>query len=100
MPSLFYFQEQEAGQSNQRIEFWWGILRKRCSQYWINLFEELKEDGHFTGDFLDKSLIQLCFMNIIQVQTTLMRNVCNLHALAILRAQARRPRETCASQLK
>ncbi|CAH1114742.1 unnamed protein product [Psylliodes chrysocephalus] len=51
---------------NQRIESWWGILRKHCSQFWMNLFEMLKEDNYFGGTFIDKSLIQFCFMELIQ----------------------------------
>nr|XP_023656881.1 uncharacterized protein LOC111838278 [Paramormyrops kingsleyae] len=51
---------------NQRIEQWWLTLRKQCVQFWLDLFEKLKEDGHFTGTFLDKSLAQFCFMNTIQ----------------------------------
>lgn len=45
------------GQStaNQRIEGWWGILRKQSAQFWINLFQTIQDDGHFPGDFLDKS---------------------------------------------
>lgn len=54
-------------QANQRIESWWSILRKHNSQFWINLFETIKDDGYFSGTFLDKSLIQYCFLNIIQV---------------------------------
>lgn len=54
--------------ANQRIESWWSILRKHCAQFWMNLFQLLKEDDHFDGSFLDKSLIQFCFMDIIQVR--------------------------------
>lgn len=53
--------------TNQRIEAWWSILRKHHSQFYINLFQELKENGLYSGSFLDKSLIQLCFMQLIQV---------------------------------
>ena len=52
---------------NQRIESWWGILRKQCIQYWMDIFKQLQYDGYFTGDFLDKNLIQFCFMEAIQV---------------------------------
>ena len=52
--------------ANQRIESWWGILRTRSAQFWINLFKTLQGDGHFSGDFLDKSLIQFCFLNLVQ----------------------------------
>lgn len=55
--------------ANQRIESWWGILRKYNSQFWMNLFQQLKEDNHFNGSALDKSLVQFCFMKIIQVST-------------------------------
>ena len=57
------------GQSvaNQCIEAWWSILRKQNAQHWMNIFSELKDDGDFTGNFIDKSLIQFCFMAIIQV---------------------------------
>ncbi|CAG9825749.1 unnamed protein product [Phaedon cochleariae] len=51
--------------SNQRIEAWWAILRKHHSQYWMNVFQVLKEDGLFSGSFLEKALVQFCFMRII-----------------------------------
>ena len=53
--------------ANQRIEAWWGVLRKECSQYWMNLLSSLKDDGNFSGDKFDKNLVQFCFMNLIQV---------------------------------
>ncbi|XP_031333807.1 uncharacterized protein LOC116176151 [Photinus pyralis] len=52
--------------TNQRIESWWSILRKHNSQFWINLFSELRNDGLFNGTFLDKSIVQYCFMDLIQ----------------------------------
>ncbi|KAL3973710.1 hypothetical protein ACER0C_024917 [Sarotherodon galilaeus] len=52
--------------ANQRIEGWWATLRKQSAQFWMNLFQSFQDDGHFTGDFLDKSLIQFCFLNLIQ----------------------------------
>ena len=57
-----------ASTSNQRIESWWGILRKEGMQNWIKLLGEMKDEGLFLGDFLDKSLMQLSFRNIIQVR--------------------------------
>jgi len=52
--------------NNQRIECWWGMLRRQNMQFWINLFEELKEED-FTGSFIDKSLVQFCFLHLVQV---------------------------------
>lgn len=63
MPPFLY----GTSQSNQRIECWWSMLRKHNAQFWINLFQGLKEDGFYTGSLIDKSLIQFCFLDIIQV---------------------------------
>ena len=52
---------------NQRIESWWCILRKCFSQYWMNFFGQLRDEGAFTGYFLDTNILQLCFMKLIQV---------------------------------
>lgn len=54
---------------NQRIEQWWGTLRKHNAQFWMTFFSMLKELGCFTGTFLDMSLIQFCFMDLIQVRS-------------------------------
>ena len=53
--------------ANQRIESWWGILRKQSVQFWMNLFKSLQDAGHFSGDALDKSLMQFCFLELVQV---------------------------------
>lgn len=53
--------------ANQRIESWWGILRKHNTQFWINFFEAMRDNLLFEGSFMDKSLIQFCFMKNIQV---------------------------------
>nr|XP_046264635.1 uncharacterized protein LOC124069481 [Scatophagus argus] len=55
-----------ASMTNQRIESWWGFLRKESMEFYISLFVDLKDRGLFDGGYLDKSLIQYCFMGIIQ----------------------------------
>lgn len=62
---------QGTSHHNQRIESWWSFLRKHCTQFWMNLFSHLKDDGFFTGTYLDKALIQFCFLNLIQVMLIL-----------------------------
>lgn len=69
---IFLREEQKSflyGRSvnNQRIESWWGMLRRQNIQFWINLFEQLLDEMMFDGSFLDKSLIQFCFLHIVQV---------------------------------
>ena len=71
------------------IESWWGFLRRQCAEFWIALFGELKDNGHYGGGFLDKSLIQFCCMGLIQVSQSEVRCVhvalcvvwCDVHAL-------------------
>lgn len=53
--------------ANQRIESWWGVMRKEGIEYWITVLGELKDEGLYTGDFLDRSLSQFSFMSLIQV---------------------------------
>ena len=52
---------------NQRIEQWWSTLRKENIQFWMDLLEQLTLDGYFDGTYLDKALMQFCFMKLIQV---------------------------------
>ena len=53
--------------TNQKMEVWWSFLRKHSAQYWMDILHTLKEDGLFSGDVLDKSLVQLCFLKLVQV---------------------------------
>jgi hypothetical protein len=52
---------------NQRIEAWWSQLRKECIEFWIVLFKDLRDEGHFDGDYLEKNVLNFCFMSMIQV---------------------------------
>ncbi|XP_046569551.1 uncharacterized protein LOC124277874 [Haliotis rubra] len=64
---------------NQRIEQWWGILRRMNAQNWMDTFSMLKDVGSFSGDFLDKSLIQFCFTEIIQTELDQVVKLWNSH---------------------
>ncbi|XP_063446834.1 uncharacterized protein LOC134726364 [Mytilus trossulus] len=68
-------------QHNQRIESWWGILIKECVQFWMEFFEQMKQDGYFTGDFIDKSLIQYFFMDIIRRELENVVETWNAHRI-------------------
>lgn len=68
-----------ASTHNQRIECFWAILRRKCTQFWIELFHQLKIDGHFNGSFLDRNLVGFCFLKLIQVKdVALFYNVRNI----------------------
>ena len=52
---------------NQRIEAFWCMLRKECTQFWMDTLKTVKDAGDFTGDPLDEGLMQFCFMRFVQV---------------------------------
>lgn len=56
-----------ASTANQRIEYWWGFLRKQCIEFWLCLFGDLRDNGFFDGGFLDKNLLQFSCIGLIQV---------------------------------
>ena len=69
--------------ANQRIGQLWGSLRKQCTQFWIELMKDMLNTGHFDGGFIDKNLIQFCFLNWIQVSfLLLLANSLQEHSLA------------------
>ncbi|XP_069122977.1 uncharacterized protein [Argopecten irradians] len=51
---------------NQRIESWWGFLRRHHAQYWMDIFHTMKDQDDFDGGFLDRNLVQFCFLKLIQ----------------------------------
>ena len=53
--------------ANQRIECFWGQLRKECSEFWICIFQDLQNSGVLRGDFLSKNILLFCFTALIQV---------------------------------
>ena len=55
--------------NNQRIEAWWGILRKQCVQFWMNLFKDMIAIGmHDTSDPIHVHAIRFCFMDLIEME--------------------------------
>ncbi|KAK3097954.1 hypothetical protein FSP39_014819 [Pinctada imbricata] len=66
---------------NQRIESWWGILRKESAQFWMDIFEKFKDDGYYSGDFLDQHLIRFCFLNMIQSELNTVAETWNGHRI-------------------
>ncbi|KAF3845993.1 hypothetical protein F7725_003071 [Dissostichus mawsoni] len=52
--------------TNQRIEAWWSILRKGRSQFWMELFADLRDAGYFNGSHEHQCLLRFCFIDVIQ----------------------------------
>ncbi|XP_030196023.1 uncharacterized protein LOC115531109 [Gadus morhua] len=66
---------------NQRIERWWLTLRSQCAQFWMDFFDKLKSDGYFADTFLDKSLVQFCFLSTIQAELEEVAFIWNEHRM-------------------
>ena len=49
--------------ANQHIKQWWDNLRKDCGHYRTNCwYVILKVSDDFDGGFVDKNLVQICFL--------------------------------------
>ena len=42
-------------------------MRRQGIQYWINIFQELSEEGKHDGSYLDQELTRFCFVTSVQV---------------------------------
>lgn len=67
--------------SNQRIECFWGHLRKQCMAFWICKFHELQDSGDFVNDFVDKNILLFCFTAIIQDNLDSTMRIWNNHII-------------------
>eukprot|EP00111_Clytia_hemisphaerica_P011824 TCONS_00034751-protein len=53
--------------TNQRIEAWWSMLRRTCTNWWINFFKDLIEQDLFdTSNPLHCDAIKFCFYPLLQ----------------------------------
>ena len=57
----------ERSTANQRIEAWWSILRKQCTNFWINKFKDMQSASLLdVSDPFQKEALRFSFMNLIQ----------------------------------
>ncbi|XP_061739265.1 uncharacterized protein LOC133556012 [Nerophis ophidion] len=70
-----------ASTANQRIESWWAFLRRESMEFYISMFTDLKDRGLFGGTYLDRGLIQFCFMSFIQDELDETINVWDAHVI-------------------
>jgi len=60
-------------------------------QFWINVFEELKEEDLFSGSILDKSLMQFCFLNLIQVHSCFLTTMPKFQSVDVVADEGSNP---------
>lgn len=53
--------------ANQRIEAWWSILRRSVTNWWMNLFKDLRDLNFYNdGCVIQVQCLKYCFMEVIQ----------------------------------
>ncbi|XP_037095438.1 uncharacterized protein LOC119115232 isoform X1 [Syngnathus acus] len=56
----------ECNTTKEQKESWFLILCEKSFENWTKVFQNLKENGLFTGSDMDKELIKFCFLKPIQ----------------------------------
>ena len=78
--------------SNQRIEAFWGTLRKLGIHWWINLFKDIRDCGLFYTDHpVVKECLQFCFMDALQTDLDRIAKHWNSHDIRQQKGYAERP---------
>ncbi|XP_074606429.1 uncharacterized protein LOC141859469 [Acropora palmata] len=68
--------------SNQRIEAWWGFLRRSDTEWWINFFKDLKDQGLYNEtDLFQVECLLFCFMPVLQDELRRVVQEWNLHKI-------------------
>eukprot|EP00111_Clytia_hemisphaerica_P012956 TCONS_00038062-protein len=68
--------------SNQRIESWWSMLRRSCTNWWINFFKDLIERGSFdTSNLIECECIKFCFYPLLKQDLRATMSTWNNHRI-------------------
>ncbi|XP_030607838.1 uncharacterized protein LOC115795856 [Archocentrus centrarchus] len=66
---------------NQRIESWWSFLRRGRSQFWMDLFGDLRDFGTFNGSHEHQCLLRFCFSSVLQKDLDECKDLWNKHRI-------------------
>lgn len=65
--SGFHAHRYGSSHSNQRIEAWWSFFRKSWSNWWINFFKDMVDNGQLdTSHELQMECLWFCFSKLLQ----------------------------------
>ena len=68
--------------SNQRIEAWWGLLRKGCTDWWIRHLKDMRDSALYNDeDVVHRECLKYCFMDIIQAELHRAAKNWNVHRI-------------------
>ena len=65
--------------ANQRIESWWGQMRKQNADFYIQLFKEMRQKQLFNDSKLHVKCLQYSFGPLIKKDLEIMKNQWNSH---------------------
>lgn len=69
---------------NQRIESFWGQLRKQCIQFWMNKFKDFVTAGTLDMSSRPEALsLRFCFLHLIRRDLNRMASEWNLHRIQV-----------------
>ncbi|XP_071140959.1 uncharacterized protein [Mytilus edulis] len=69
---------------NQRIEFWWSILRKQFNDWWMAIFKDLRDSGKYDeSDPLHCDCLRFCFTRLIRKGLNNIASEWNQHRLQV-----------------
>ncbi len=68
--------------SNQRIEAWWGQLRKGASDWWIRHFKDLRDRGLYCdANVVHVECLLFCYMAVLREELQKVTRLWNLHRI-------------------
>lgn len=68
--------------ANQRIEAWWGFLRKSITDWWMRFFKDLTDQGHFdNSSVIHVQCLRFCFMGLMREELYKVAKNWNLHKI-------------------
>ena len=68
--------------SNQRIEAWWGQLRRGCAGWWIAYFKDMRDNGLYCdSNVIHVECLHFCYISILQDELHRAARLWNLHRI-------------------
>ena len=68
--------------ANQRIEAWWAFLLKSETDWWINYFKDLRDQGLYDGtDPVHAECLRFCFLPLLREELERVTKHWNLHKI-------------------
>ncbi|XP_073254905.1 uncharacterized protein [Porites lutea] len=68
--------------ANQRIEAWWGQLRRGASDWWITHFKDLRDRGLYCdANAVHEECLLFCYITIIREELQRVARLWNLHRI-------------------